>query len=86
MGGADLDLRRARFAEPELTINVVSIMGGANIVVPERVEVELTGFVLMGGKSYRPGKEPSPPGAPVVRVRAFGLMGGVSVITKRDKT
>ena len=37
----------------------------------------------MGGKDHRPGKEPVPPGAPVVRVRAFTLMGGVSVVTKR---
>jgi Domain of unknown function (DUF1707)/Cell wall-active antibiotics response 4TMS YvqF len=86
MGGANLDLRQARLDESEVTVNVVSIMGGTNVVVPEGVQVELTGIALMGGKSYRPGKSPPSPGAPVVRVRAFGLMGGVSVITKRDKT
>jgi hypothetical protein len=84
MGGANLDLRRAQLEQPEVTINVVSIMGGTNVVVPERVQVELTGVALMGGKFYRPGKESPPPEAPVVRVRAFGFMGGVSVITKRE--
>jgi hypothetical protein len=82
MGGMNVDLRQAELEEPEVTITVVSVMGGANIIVPEGVEVELTGIAIMGGKSYRPGKQSPPPGAPLVRVRVFSLMGGVSVITK----
>jgi hypothetical protein len=58
------------------------MMGGANVVVPEGVEVELTGISIMGGKEHRPGKQPPPPGAPVIRVRAYSIMGGVSVVTK----
>jgi hypothetical protein len=84
MGGANIDLRQAELEEPDATITVVSVMGGANIVVPEGVDVELTGFSLMGGRGHRPGKQPLPPGAPLVRVRAFSIMGGVSVVTKRD--
>ena len=83
MGGANIDLRQAELESPEVTITVASMMGGANIVVPEGVEVELTGVSFMGGKAYRPGKQPLPPGAPLIRVRAFTFMGGVSVITKR---
>jgi hypothetical protein len=85
MGGANIDLRQAELELPEVTIAVVSLMGGANVVVPEGVEVELTGFAFMGGKSYRPGRQSPPPGAPVIRVRAFAFMGGVSVITKRTQ-
>jgi Domain of unknown function (DUF1707)/Cell wall-active antibiotics response 4TMS YvqF len=86
MGGMNVDLRQAELEEPEVTITVVSIMGGANIIVPEGVDVELTGIAIMGGKGYRPGKQPPPPGAPLVRVRVVSLMGGVSVITKRGTT
>lgn len=82
MGGANLDLRQAELEEPEVTFTIVSVMGGASIVVPEGVDVELTGIAIMGGKDYRPGKRPPPPGAPLLRVRAFSLMGGVSVVTK----
>jgi hypothetical protein len=82
MGGANIDLRQAQLEEPEVTFTVVSVMGGASIIVPEGVDVELTGIAIMGGKDYRPGKRPPPPGAPLVRVRAFSLMGGVSVVTK----
>jgi hypothetical protein len=84
MGGLNLDLRQAELEDQEITITVATVMGGANIVVPEGVEVELTGIAIMGGKSFRPGKTSPPPGAPFIRVRVFSLMGGVSVITKRD--
>ena len=84
MGGANIDLRQAELEEPEVTVTVVSVMGGANIIVPEGVEVELTGISIMGGKEYRPGRQLPPPGAPLLRVRAFTFMGGVSVVTKRD--
>jgi hypothetical protein len=83
MGGANIDLRHAELESPEVEMTVVSVMGGANVVVPEGVDVELTGIALMGGKGYQPGKEPPPPSAPLIRVRAFALMGGVSVTTKR---
>lgn len=84
MGGVNLDLRRAELDESEVAINVVSVMGGVNIVVPEQVDVDLRGLVVMGGKVYRPGRDRPPPDAPLVRVRVVGLMGGVSVLTKRD--
>ncbi len=84
MGGANIDLRAAELEEPDVEIVAVSLMGGTNVVVPEGVDVDLTGFAFMGGKNYRPGKQLPPPGAPLVRVRAFTFMGGVSVITKRD--
>lgn len=86
MGGTNIDLRHAELESPEVEITIVSVMGGANVVVPEGVDVELTGLALMGGKGYRPGKQPPPPGAPLIRVRAFAFMGGVSVTTKRTQS
>ena len=75
MGGADLDLRHAELQGTEVTMNVYSIMGGADLNVPEGVDVDLGGLAIMGGKDHRPGLEPVPPGAPVVRVRAFTVHG-----------
>jgi Domain of unknown function (DUF1707)/Cell wall-active antibiotics response 4TMS YvqF len=85
MGGANIDLRHAELEESEAEITVVAFMGGVNIVVPEGVDVELTGFAFMGGKAYRPGQLPPAPGAPQLRIRAFSFMGGVSVLTRRDR-
>jgi hypothetical protein len=83
MGGANIDLRQAELDGPDVTITVISVMGGSNLIVPEGVDVDLSGLSIMGGRNYRRGRQPLPPGAPVVRVRAFSVMGGVSVVTKR---
>jgi hypothetical protein len=82
MGGAALDLRNARIDGPELEITAVTVMGGIEVIVPEGVQVEVTGFALLGGNTApRPG--PISPGAPVVRVRAYSFMGGIGVSRKR---
>jgi hypothetical protein len=83
MGGADLDLRDALIESAETVITVVSLMGGSDIVVPEGVEVELGGFAFMGGNDLKIGGPRPRPGAPVVRVRAFSLMGGTDVKSER---
>lgn len=82
MGGCLLDLRRAEIDGPEVVITVITIMGGAEVIVPEGIDVEVSGFVLMGGRDLRLSGAPVLPGAPLVRIRAFGLMGGVSVRNK----
>jgi hypothetical protein len=79
MGGIELDLREAEIDEPEVTINVVAVMGGVDVVEPEGVDVDLTGFALMGGKDFKPGTTRPPPGAPLVRIKGFALMGGINV-------
>jgi hypothetical protein len=84
-GGADLDLREATLAAPEVQITVVSIFGGSDIVVPEGVHAELSGFALFGGDDLKlAGPEP-PPGAPVVHVRSVSIFGGTDVVTKRGR-
>lgn len=86
MGGNALDLREARFAAHETTVNAVAIMGGIDIIVPEDVRVIDDGIGIMGGfgKEDHPSCTVSvadlPADAPVVRVRGFALMGGVGII------
>ena len=80
MGGADLDLTGAVVEGPETEIQVFSLMGGSDIVVPDGVHVELGGFAFMGGNSLLLEDAPTPPpSAPVVRVRAYSIMGGTDV-------
>lgn len=82
MGGVVVDLRDAVIDGNEVIITAIPIMGGIDIVVPEGVAIDLSGFVLMGGKDASVKGRPRP-GAPTVRVRAWGTMGGVNVRTPK---
>lgn len=82
MGGCELDLRRAEIESSEVEITVAAVMGGVEIIVPEGVPVEVTGIALMGGKDEDVKDAPLLAGAPLIRVRAFAFMGGVSVRSK----
>jgi hypothetical protein len=78
MGGVELDLRYAHFAEREVTIQAFCLMGGVSIIAPADIEVDVSGFAFMGGFDHR-ASGPGAPGAPIVRVTGFALMGGVEV-------
>lgn len=79
MGCSDLDLRGVELDRPEITITVVSIMGGSSIYVPDSADVDLGGFAFMGGNGQRGSLRPPRPGAPLIRVRAYSLMGGTDI-------
>jgi hypothetical protein len=79
MGGHEIDLREAEIEGGELTLTLVAVMGGGNIYVPDSVDLEVGGFSLMGGHEQI-GREVRPrPGAPVIRVRIYSMMGGAEV-------
>ena len=84
MGGIDIDLREAELADGA-EILAVPVMGAVTIVVPEGVSVEMSGFALMGGNAGPDDKVLPLPNSPVVRVRAFSLMGGVVVERKKGR-
>jgi hypothetical protein len=84
MGGVELDLRAARFSEPEVTLHAYTLMGGIQITVPEDVDVDVSGIAFMGGFDHN-ASGPGVPGAPRVKVIGFALMGGVEVRRKALK-
>jgi len=81
MGGVELDLREARFSEPEVTIQAYTLMGGIQITVPEDIEVDVSGIAFMGGFDHN-ASGPGVPGAPRLKVIGFAMMGGVEVRRK----
>jgi hypothetical protein len=83
MGSCTLDLRKAEIASGEIEITAVAFMGSVDVVVPEGLDVEVSGFAVMGSRSERVADAPPLPGSPLVRVRAFALMGDVTVRGKR---
>ena len=79
MGGDDIDLREAEIEGGELTINLFTLMGGANIYIPDTIELDVGGFSLMGGNTEIGSERPARPGAPVIRIHAWNLLGGATI-------
>jgi hypothetical protein len=80
MGGAELDFREARFGPGVTEVNCFVLMGGVEIVVPPGVHVEMNGLAVMGAfVSSGSATGPAPPGAPILRIGGFAMMGGVDV-------
>ena len=81
LGRVHLDLRDAHFAEPQITIRALALMGGVRVTVPEGVDVEVCGLELMG-TVRRKASGPGLPGGPRVRIVGLALMGEVNVRRK----
>jgi hypothetical protein len=81
-GGGEIDLREADFADREVEITCVAVMGGLQITVPPGVDVVVRGVGFMGGFDQRGTGGPAAPGAPRVVVKGFAFWGGVGVERK----
>lgn len=79
LGGVTLDLGMAQPEASESLVTVVAILGGAEIIAPPGVSIQLSGFSLLGGKSDERSSGPPLPGSPLVRVRCVTFLGGVKV-------
>ena len=83
MGGAELDLREARFGPGVTEIEVYVVMGGVQILVPPGVRVESLGAAFMGAFEGHVGDAtPLPPLHPILRLTGLAVMGGVEAKTK----
>jgi len=80
-GTLELDLRQAVLAGPLAEIEIRNVFGTATLLVPEHVDVEVTGDALLGTTDVRLAAEAPPPGAPVVRVVVSGVGGTVRIRT-----
>jgi hypothetical protein len=79
MGGIEIDLTHANFAEPEVTISCFAFWGGVEIRVPDDINVKVDGFGFMGAFEERLPSRRHIPGAPTVRITGLAIMGGVEV-------
>ncbi len=82
MGGTDLDFRQATFATEAVSVRLLALMGGVDIVVPPGVRVEWGGIALMGGVTMPEPGTPPAPDAPVIRLSGLVCMGGVDVVER----
>jgi hypothetical protein len=77
IGGADLDFTEAELPA-EVTLTAVSVIGGVHLKIPPGVRVEASGLSigLIGSESFGPDRAQA---TAIIRVRRFGLLGGVRV-------
>jgi Domain of unknown function (DUF1707) len=86
-GGVSASLGSAQVEAPISTITVLAVFGGVSLTAPLGVSVQLSGASLLGGKSDKRPPGPPLPGSPVIHVRAYTLLGGVSIErAKRGET
>lgn len=83
-GDLHLDLRDAVVNDDVVDISVIALFGNLTVDVPEGLEVELTGFDVLGDRELRLASVPRRPGTPLIRVRAYGLLGDVYVRTPAE--
>jgi hypothetical protein len=86
MGGSDLDLNDAELAAQHVELTVFSLMGGADVRVPDGLNVEVSDFAFMGGNGVDIGDPRPDPGGPVLKLRLISIMGGTDVKRGRRKT
>lgn len=83
IGSIELDLREAVvgevLADNVVDIRVFSLIGSIEVVVPEGIEVEVGGFVLIGGREIGLAPVPRRTGTPLIRLSVYGLVGSVEV-------
>jgi hypothetical protein len=84
LGGVDVDLSEAELAAPEVMITKVSVIGGVSVRVPQGMRVEASNFSILGGRDINVGG-PLAPNAPVLHIRSFSIIGGVTVRESRKK-
>jgi hypothetical protein len=85
LGNLRLDLREVVVSDAVVEMTLVTILGNIKIEVPEGVEAELHGFGLLGGRELRLAPVPRRPGTPLLRIRAYALLGDVEVKSARPK-
>jgi hypothetical protein len=85
LGGGEIDLRDARFAEREVSIHVVAILGGCEITVPDDATVNVNGVGIMGAFEHSAQGSPSSGDGPVINISGVAFMGGVDVVRKPPK-
>ncbi|WP_214107115.1 DUF1707 SHOCT-like domain-containing protein [Acrocarpospora catenulata] len=80
MGEVLLDLREAEVRGNEVDLLINCVMGSVKIIVPDGVDVELSGLNVMSEKKVKVLEAPPGQNVPVVRIRANMVMAEIKVI------
>ncbi|MBP1971778.1 putative membrane protein [Virgibacillus natechei] len=77
-GGAEIDLRDAVIADGA-TIDLTTVMGGASIMLPENVHVEVSGIPILGGWENTTRKPREDDEVVVLKLNCLTILGGAEI-------
>lgn len=86
-GGGSIDLRDVVFTSDEVTLTIVSVMGGCEIIAPPNARLICDGVGIMGGfdDGAKGAARPADQTGPVIHVRGLAFWGGVGIRRKARK-
>lgn len=79
MGGVDLNFTKVNLPPGTTEVSIFSLMGGVDIIIPPGVNVDVSGFAIMGGFDDHSFHDQEYPGAPTLKIRGFAFMAGVDI-------
>jgi hypothetical protein len=80
LGGVELDFREVALPPGPTELEIFCLMGGVKLIVPPDLPLAISGIPIMGGiDAPTRAALPADPRAPVLRVEAVVIMGGVEV-------
>jgi hypothetical protein len=82
-GGGKVNLRDAKLAENQAKLNITTMFGGLEIIVPPTMRVANKTVGIFGGSDDKT-KMPPEPNAPVIEISGVTMFGGLS-IKNRDE-
>ena len=83
MGGAVLDFREVPLPRGTVNLEIYTVMGGVEILVPPGIRVSCEGTGIMGGFEQQAGTSASAELSDItLRVTGIALMGGVSIVER----
>ena len=81
-GTITLDLSQARLPGSAVDLEIFNLFGTVTVIVPESVDVSVTGGGMFASQVIQPHTAPPVPGAPKLRINARGPGGTLYVRTK----
>lgn len=84
LGRIKLDFTEVQIPEETTTLEFFCFMGSIDIIVPDGVQVDVSGLSVIGSIKNRV-SDPEDPNCPVLKIRGITLLGGVKVKPPRKR-
>ena len=75
LGNIRIDLRDLRSSDERVELDLWTVLGDIDVILPEGVDGELEGFAVLGNRRVELAPVPRTPGTPRVVVRAHAVLG-----------